>query len=125
MLLTVTLIVGTYVVYHIDTQSSSILSSTVYPVINVFYAVFLLAGFTRFLRRLSISGTKKAEVDIIDLAYDVLSLLYDEISEKHSGRFDFAGRFAGYIEDLVIPIDIILIIVSFFLELRLLANLLV
>ena len=124
MLLTITLIVGAFAAYHVDTQSSNILYSTIFPVLNAFYVFFLLVGFTTFLRRLNSNATKRDDVDIVDLAYDVLSLLYEEFSEKHSGRFEFAGRIGGYIEDLVVFVEIILVFVSFFLELRLLAGLL-
>ncbi len=123
MLRLIIILVGTYAAYHTDLQSENILHSTVFPVVNAFYIYFLFTSFVGFLRVLSARGTKGNEVNAFDLAYDVLSLLYDEISSKYSGRFDFFGRFSEDIEDFVVPMEIMFVIVSFYQELQLLAYL--
>jgi len=114
---------GTYAVYHTDLQSGDVLQSFLFPAVNGFYLLFLFINFVAFLRALGVHGTPGNAVNPVDLGYDVLSLLHDEIADKYAGKFAFLGGFSGYIEDLVIPVEIGLVIVSFYQELQLLAYL--
>lgn len=114
---------GTYAVYHTDLQSDDIFRSVIFPVSNVFYLAFLFFNFVVFLRELSLSGTKGNEVNIVDLSYDVLSLLKEKIASHYSGKFAFLGGLSGFAEDLAIPIEVGFVIASFYQELQLLAYL--
>lgn len=69
------------------------------------------------------SGTKGNEVNIVDFLYDIITVLYEEISSKYAGSFDFMGKYSGLMEDLVVPIEMVCVVVSFYQELQLLAYL--
>lgn len=114
---------GTYALLNTDTESNNVFESTIFPIANVFYILFLSKEFIRFLYSLSASGTKGNEVNVVDFMFDVWTLLYEDIKDKYSGRFGFLGGFSGFLEDLLIPIEIVLVIVSFYNELQLLAYL--
>lgn len=114
---------GTYSIINTDLHSSKLFASIIFPTINVFYLIFLFKEFVRFLYSLRAQGTKKSEVNIIDLAYDVWTLLYEDIADKYAGRFRFLGKISGIVEDLVVPMEIILVVVSFYNELQLLVYL--
>jgi hypothetical protein len=116
-------LIGTYAILNTDLGSENPFESTVYPIINVFYLLFLLKEFLSFLYALSAHGTKGKDVNIADLMFDVWTLLYQEIEDKYSGRFESFGRFSDFLEDFVVPLEIILVIVSFYGELQLLAYL--
>jgi len=114
---------GTYAVYHTDLQSADIFRSLIFPASNIFYLSFLFFNFVVFLRELGLSGTKGNEVNIVDLSYDVLSLLHEQIASHYSGKFAFLGSLSGFLEDLAIPIEVGFVIASFYQELQLLAYL--
>lgn len=90
--------------------------------INAFYLVFLLVTFYGFLRALASSEPAGANVDLVDLSYDVVTTLYDEIYDKYDGKFDFVGSLSEPVIKVIIPIEIILVIVSFWQEIKLIAH---
>jgi uncharacterized membrane protein len=115
--------VGTYAVYNTDLDSEDILKSIVFPIINVLYLIFLLINFLEFLNALAANASKRRDVNIIDLAYEVSSLLYEELSHKYVGKFSFLGSYSSIAVDIAVPIEIILVVFSFYQELQLLAHL--
>jgi len=123
MLRLLVIAIGTYAVYHTDMRSGDIFRSAIFPALNVFYLLFLFSNFVGFLRALGLGGTKGDEVSLIDLGYDVLSLLHEQIASRYEGRFTFLGGLSGFVEDLVVPLEIGLVVASFYQELQLLAYL--
>ena len=124
MFRTLILLVGSYAAYHTNLQSHNILYSTIFPVVNAFYLVFLLVTFYGFLRALASSEPAGANVDLVDLSYDVVSTLYDEIYDKYDGKFDFLGSSSERVIKIIISVEIILVIFSFWQEVELIAHLL-
>lgn len=115
--------IGTYAAYNTDLETDNFFQATLFPIVNIFYILFLLQNFIGFLYALRAHSSGKKDVDPIDFLFDVLNTLYSEISYKYSGKFDFAGRFAEPIEDLVVPLEILCVVVSFYEDLQLLAYL--
>ena len=124
MIRTLILLIGSYAAYHTNLQSPNVLYSTVFPVINAFYLAFLLVTFYGFLRALAASEPAGADVDIVDFSYDVISTLYDEIYSNYDGKFDFLGSLSEPVIKVVIPIEIVVVIISFWKEIELIAHLL-
>jgi len=105
-------------------QSHNILYSTIFPVVNAFYLVFLLVAFYGFLRALASSEPAGADLDLVDLSCDVASTLYDEIYNKYDGKFDFLGSLSEPVIKVIIPVEVILVVFSFWQEIKLIAHLL-
>lgn len=124
MFRTLILLIGSYAAYHTNLQSHNILYSTVFPVINAFYLMFLLMVFYGFLRALATSEPAGADVDAVDFTYDVVSTLYNEIYDKYEGKFDFLGSMSDTVIKFVVPVEIVLVIISFWKEVELIAHLL-
>ena len=117
--------IGTYSIYaamHSDLKNTSMLFSRLFPLINTLYLIFLFKEFVTFLVKLSAHGSKKKEVDFVDFLYDLWTLLYAEIENKYLDKFAIFGRHADWIRDLVVPIEIVLVVVSFFNELEMIAE---
>lgn len=112
--------IGSFAVYHTDLQSDDVIKSTLFPIINGFYLIFLFQNFVGFLFALRSNGTKGYELNLADLFYDVYSLLYEEISSRYSGRFDRFGNASGVIEDVAVLLEIVCVLFSVYLELKLL-----
>lgn len=115
--------IGTFAVYNTDMHSPDFIKSVLFPVINIFYLLFLFKEFISFLFTLQTYGTKGNEVNVFDLIYDVCSLLYEEILNKYSGKFKFTGFFSEFIEYFIVPVEVICVMMSFYEELQLLAYL--
>ena len=49
-------------------------------------------------------------------------MLYDEISRKYAGKLSFLGKPSGFIQQVIVPIEIICVFVSFYKELEFIAN---
>jgi hypothetical protein len=96
----------------------------IFPIINAFYLLFLLMTFYGFLRALSASEPAGADVDVVDFTYDVISTLYDEIYSKYEEKFDLLGSAAEPLIKTLIPTEIVLIIITFWKEIELIAHLL-
>ena len=124
MFRTLILLVGSYAAYHTNLQSHNILYSTIFPVVNAFYLAFLLVTFYGFLRALASSEPAGTNVDVVDLSYDVVTTLYDEIYNKYDGKFDFLGSLSEPVIKVIIPVEIILVVFSFWQEIKLIAHLL-
>lgn len=124
MFRTLILLIGSYAAYHTNLQSPNVLCSTVFPVVNAFYLAFLLFIFYGFLRALASSEPAGADVDVVDFSYDVISTLYDDIYGKYDGKLDFLGSMAEPVIKVLIPIEIVLVIISFWKEIELIAHLL-
>ena len=124
MFRTLILLIGFYSAYHTNLQSPNILYSMVFPVINAFYLLFLLVMFYGFLRALATSEPAGADVDVVDFTYDVASTLYNEIYDKYDGKFEFLGSLSDPIIKFMVPIEIVLVVISFWKEVELIAHLL-
>ena len=123
MLRLLIILLGTYAVYNTNLDSEDIIKSIVFPIINVFYLCFLLINFLEFLKALAANASKSRDVNVIDLAYEVSSLLYEELYQKYVGKFSFLGSYSGIAVDIIVPIEIILVVFSFYQELQLLVHL--
>lgn len=118
------LLIGTYAAYHTNLQSHNILYSMVFPIINAFYLMFLLVIFYGFLRALATSEPAGADVDIVGFTYDVVSTLYNEIYDNYVGKLDFLGSLSDTVIKVIVPVEIVLVIISFWKEIELIAHLL-
>ena len=123
MFRTLIFLIGSYAAYHTNMQSHNILYSTIFPIINAFYLMFLLVVFYGFLRALATSEPAGADVDVVDLIYDVASTLYDEIYDKYEGKLDFLGSLSDKVIKAIVPVEVVLIIISFWKEIELIAHL--
>lgn len=114
---------GTISIYNTDLDSSNIFRSVIFPLYNIYFLYFLFINFFGFLVALRNSGTKGNDVGIIDFLYDIFSLLQEEISSQYEGRFLFLGKYAEFFEGLVVQVEIVCVVVSFYRILQLLATL--
>ncbi len=115
---------GTIAVFNTDLSGSGLFTAKIFPLFNIFYVLFLFVNFVSFLYRLAQHSSTHEDANIIDLAFEVFSLLYEEISSKYEDKFAFTGRYADFVTDLVVPIEIACVVFSSFKELQLLAYLL-
>jgi len=118
------ILLGTYGIFNIDIDSNSLFYSRIIPVYNVFYLMFLIKEFTRFLYSLSSSGTKGNEVNIGDLFFDVFSLIHQDISQRYTGKLLFLGGPDSLARDLVVQIEIVCVIISIYKEFNFIAQML-
>jgi len=118
------ILLGTYGIFNIDLDSNSLFYSRIIPVYNVFYLMFLIKEFTRFLYSLSAVGTKGNEVNIGDLFFDVFSLIHRDISQRYTGKLLFLGGPDSLARDLVVQIEIVCVIISIYKEFNFIAQML-
>ena len=118
------ILLGTYGIINIDIDSNSLFYSRIIPVYNVFYLMFLIKEFTRFLYSLSASGTKGNEVNIGDLLFDVFSLIHRDISQRYAGKLRFLGGPDSLARDLIVQVEIVCVIISIYSEFKFIAQVL-
>jgi len=118
------ILLGTYGIINIDIDSNSLFYSRIIPVYNVFYLMFLIKEFTRFLYSLSASGTKGNEVNIGDLLFDVFSLIHRDISQRYAGKLRFLGGPDSLARDLIVQVEIVCVIISIYNEFKFIAQVL-
>lgn len=110
------IILGSLAAYYAQPQDDDVFQSIVLSYFNLIYLLFLLWNFTQFLVALSKYGSKGNDVNLGELAYDVIALLYAELHDKYVNTFQFMGRYSNIVIEIIIHIGIALVLFSCYNE---------
>lgn len=122
MLIRILLIwLGTYAVINLDFESNNIFYSKILTIFNLFYLIFLIKEFVRFLYSLRDHGTKGNEANIGTVIQDFFSLLHSDIASKYTKKALSEDYILSPFVEAIVTIEVLCVLISLYYQFQFIA----